>query len=161
MLLPLAGDRKPIALEKMGQFEGFGIFSPDGNWIAVETGGEIIVRALKQVTSGPPSASGFLRDAGKWQISSGGGRAARWRRDGRELYYLGPDGKLVAVEMKLGPTVQAGVPKSLFTVPAASSVGGYAVTADGQRFLFPVPAGDKGPASVTVMLNWTNAFGLQ
>jgi Tol biopolymer transport system component len=161
MLLPLAGDRTPIAFEKIGRFEGYGIFSPDGNWIAVETGGEIFVRAMKQVPRGPQSDSVVLHDGGRWQISSGGGRLARWRRDGRELYYLGSDGKLVARDMKLGPTVQAGVPKSLFTVPAPESVGGYAVTADGQRFLIPLAVGEKTRSSVTVMLNWTNGLGLQ
>jgi Tol biopolymer transport system component len=161
MLLPLAGDRKPAALEKIGQFGGAGIFSPDGTWITFETRGEIFVHAINQVETGSRSNSGVSREADNWQISSGGGRLARWRPDGRELYYLGSDGKLIAVEVKLGSAVQAGVRRSLFTVPAATTLGGYAVTADGQRFLIPVPVGERIPSSVTVMLNWTNALGNQ
>jgi hypothetical protein len=74
---------------------------------------------------------------------------------------LAGSAKLMAVEMKLGRAIQAGTPKLLFAVPAAGNVSGYAVTSDGQRFLIPIPVGEMAPSSVTVLLNWTNALGLQ
>lgn len=90
----------------------------------------------------------------KYQISSAGGTAPTWRRDGKELFYVSSDQKLMAVPMALGARVEPGTPQELF-----SSVGltGYAPTRDGQRFLVNAPTGGEGAAAppITVVLNWT------
>jgi hypothetical protein len=96
----------------------------------------------------------------KWQVSTAGGLQARWRRDGKELFYLAADQKLMAVPVKTGPSFQAGSPQELFPdAPIASTVGVgqffYTPSKDGQRFLMSLPA--EGAASqppITVVLNW-------
>ena len=90
----------------------------------------------------------------KWQISKGGGSRAKWRRDGKELFYLAPDQKLMAVEVGAGAVFHKGVPKQLFETRIGSLFGRFAVTANGQRFLVPAPVGEPIPTPATVVLNW-------
>jgi hypothetical protein len=77
-------------------------------------------------------------------VSSGGGIHPRWRRDGRELYFLGPGDEMMAVEISNSAgMIVAATPRKLFTVPlndiSGSYVSPYDVSADGQRFLLNVP----------------------
>jgi hypothetical protein len=91
-----------------------------------------------------------------WLVSRGGGVQSRWRRDGKEVFYISPDSKLMAVEVKTRPEFQSGTPQALFmtdlidtgirTGPASWDVG-----PDG-RFLFITESSID--ASVTVVLNW-------
>ena len=86
-------------------------------------------------------------------MSRGGGTAPRWRRDGRELFYLAPDGKMMAVEVIPGQAFQVGTPTPLFQIPPGAIVGD--VTADGRRFLLVTPVGPSASVPFTVVLNWT------
>lgn len=106
--LPLAGDRKPVALLQTPFIEQHPQTSPDGKWLAYtsnETGRlEIYVQTL------PPGG-------GKWQVSSGGGGFARWRPDGKELFYMDRPsfGKIVAVAVRAtGTTFEYSTPRPLF-----------------------------------------------
>ena len=158
-VLPLTGDRKPTALLQTQFSETHGQISPDGKWMAYtsnETGrSEIYVRPFP---AGP----------GKWQISTNGGSFARWRRDGRELFYMdrGSSGKLVAIDVKSSAsTFEAGTPKELFdpgyvNLPAGGPYHTYAVSPDGQRFLIPRPesAAAETPAPIVVVLNWAEGI---
>ena len=98
--------------------------------------------------------------------TAAGGVEPRWRRDGRELYYLGLDGKLMAVSVKGDRTFEAGQPAPLFqttiTVNATQpdEAHHYDVTADGQRFLVLsyYPAANSAPDSITAVVNWTAAL---
>ena len=79
----------------------------------------------------------------------------QWRRDGRELFYISPDRKLMAVEVKAnGSTFEAGVPKALFE-PALPMLSGYwkpyAITADGQRFLITTLLEEATSSPITVV----------
>jgi Tol biopolymer transport system component len=93
-VLPLDGSRKAAPYLETRFAETHGQFSPDTRWIAYasnESGPfEIYVRPF-------PAAPG------KWLISVNGGRLPRWRRDGKELYYLSAEGKLMAVSLKPTP----------------------------------------------------------
>ena len=110
----------------------------------------------------------FPTGAGKFQISTGeGGRQPRWRRDGKELFYLSTDGKLMSVEVKTEPRFAAGAPKPLFDVrqfPSNATAGGpfrYDVAPDGKRFLIDSLATateDSDSAPITVVLNWPAAL---
>src|SRR5260370_42458177 len=95
----------------------------------------------------------------KHQISLAGGSSPNWRRDGKELYYVSPDGKLMAVPFKTGKSFEAGTPEALFSHAAPRSFG---VTKDGQRFLMiaPVVATDSTPSvpPIRVVLNWQAAL---
>ena len=101
---------------------------------------------------------------GKWQISKDGGQIAKWRRDGRELFYYAPDGRLMAVPIAGDAALDVGAAVPLFQPRLLSAQGGigfraqYDVARDGQRFLLNVPREGDAPASITVVLNWAAAL---
>ncbi|MBI3666800.1 MAG: serine/threonine-protein kinase, partial [Acidobacteria bacterium] len=150
-ILPLEGGGKPFPFLRSAFNESQGQFSPDGRWIAYtsnESGkSEIYVRPF----SGAEAGAGA-----KAQISSNGGTGPRWRRDGKELFYVAPDNKLMAVVVKAGAgAFQAGgVPQPLFKTRAADFNFLYAVAADGRRFLVISQAEQAASAPATVVLNW-------
>jgi Tol biopolymer transport system component len=135
--------------------ERFGQFSPDGQWVAYDSNEsgrfEIYVR---------PFSAGGAAGVGKWPISTVGGEQPRWRRDGKELFYLGPDRRMMAVEVKTaGGRFEPGNPKALFPTRAVVIPGRfpavYAVTADGQRFLINTEGDEPVSQPATVVINWT------
>jgi serine/threonine protein kinase/Tol biopolymer transport system component len=156
-VLPLFGDRKPIPFLRTQFSEGQGQLSPDGRWMAYasnETGRyEVYVQPF------PPSGA-------KWLISPGGGGHPRWRRDGKELFYLalaGGTGEIIVMAAEPTASVSgfgAGTPKALFKTTTLSLLANlgpfgdqvYSVSADGQRFIFLTPVAQSQP--VTVVLNW-------
>jgi eukaryotic-like serine/threonine-protein kinase len=147
-VLPLFGDRKPIPFLQTEFNEGQGQFSPDGRWMAYssdESGRrEVYVQA-------------FPASSGKWQISTAGGAFPRWRRDGKELFYLAADQKLMAVAVQADSTLQAGRPQALFDAHVfGAPIVPYSVSADGQRFLVNTPAQEVNSSPITVVLNWTS-----
>jgi hypothetical protein len=93
------------------------------------------------------------------QLSTGGGVEPRWRRDGKEFFYLAPDGKLMAVDTKSGSSLETSVPKALFpsTIPVSSTGYFYAVTGDGQRFLITDRGGGEALEQINVIENWSAA----
>ena len=95
----------------------------------------------------------------KWKVSAQGGGQARWRRDGKEMFYRTADGKMMAVSLKTQSTFEAGVPRMLFQTsadPLFPNLGiPYAVTADGQRFLINVAMDESRASPITVVTNWT------
>jgi Tol biopolymer transport system component len=102
----------------------------------------------------------FPPGAGKFQISDHGGTQPRWRRDGKELFYLAEDGKLMAVDIKAGASFEAGIPHAVFDarLRAGTSLSNYLydVAPDGQRFLMNATANDSvaNPPSIVVETNW-------
>ena len=102
----------------------------------------------------------FPDAGGKWQVSTAGGAAPRWRADGKELYFLAPDATMMAAPVSAaGTSFEAGTPVALF--PTRIVEGGtlatnrpqYAVARDG-RFLINQPVGDATAAPITLILNW-------
>jgi serine/threonine protein kinase len=143
-VLPLFGDRQPIPFLQTKLEWVFGVFSPDARWIAYQSDESGSYQVYVQ--SFPPSG-------GKWQISSEGGSWPRFRRDGKELFYLAASGKLMAVEVKANASgFEFSAPRPLFE---AHTTDRYAVTADGQRFLINTPVEESSSAPITVVLNWT------
>jgi eukaryotic-like serine/threonine-protein kinase len=154
-VLPL-GDKKPFPFLGTEFNEADGRFSPDGRWVVYssdESGrSEIYVRPF----SPNPNATATGAQ-GKWLISNNGGAHPRWGVDGKELYYLGLDGTLMAVDVSTSPAFRADVPKPLFRPPLQSAFfvsRTWDVTADGKRFLFPAPTAQSQQAPFTVVLNW-------
>ena len=155
-VLPLTGDdRKPMPYLQTESSAFQARFSPDSRWVAYtsdESGKyEVYVRPF-------PAASG-----GKWMVSRGGGNQPRWRRDGKELFYISADSKLMAVDVAAASgTFQAGIPKALFAAPiwgggATNNVTRYDVTADGKKFLInslPTETTATPSSPITVVLNW-------
>jgi eukaryotic-like serine/threonine-protein kinase len=143
--IPLLGERKPLEVARTNSRETEGRFSPNGRWIAyVSTESrraEVYVQPFPRV--GP-----------KMQISVGGGALPRWRRDGRELFYLAPDNRLMAVSIAGGgASIEAAPPRPLFTLPNAPQFAQqYEPSPDGQRFLMTKVVSEASP--ITVILNW-------
>ena len=150
-VLPLQGDRKPVALLNSPFDEGNGQFSPDGRWMAYHSNES----GRYEVYLVPFPAGG-----GKWPISTDGGISPRWRRDGKELFFLGPDGSMMAATVSTSGTFpEAAPPVKLFQTHI---IGGgtnynnkhqYAVSSDG-RFLINVPFGDSVNRPITLLQNW-------
>jgi eukaryotic-like serine/threonine-protein kinase len=151
-LLPLTGDRKPVSYLETSFDEREARFSPDGKWMAYQSSESGQFQVYVQTV--PPSGA-------KYQISSSGGTQPQWRRDGKELFYISADQKLMAVAVRLGATVEAGVPEPLFPVVLTQFAGvAYRPSHNGQRFLVNVPAGGAAAAAaqpLTVVTNWQAA----
>jgi Tol biopolymer transport system component len=149
-VLPLAGGGKETAFLATPFSESEARFSPDGQWLAYtsdESG-----RKEVYVTS-------FPGREGKWQISSGGGFGARWRRDGRELFFVAPDLRIHSVEVRPGEAFEAGAPRPLFaTQMFLDPEAGYDVTADGQRFLVNELVPPEEPEPITLVVDWPAAL---
>jgi eukaryotic-like serine/threonine-protein kinase len=152
-VLPLEGDHKPVQLRASKFNEVVGVFSPDGRWIVYESDEsgryEAYVRPFLAIgPSGVPSLG-----EGKWQISRDGAALPKWRADGKEIIFQGPNGSPMAVEVRTkGTAFEAGIPKQLFQLPTGSSY--WDVTSDGEKFLVPVPSGPQSRTPITVVLNW-------
>jgi serine/threonine protein kinase len=150
-LMPLAGDAKPVSFLSAPGDQIHGNFSPDGKLVAYtssESG-----RFEVHVQTFP------LSDR-QWTVSTTGGYEPRWRADGREIYYLSLDQKLMAVAVGPGPSF--GAPTELFQVRVAEGVSAqrthYVASRDGRRFLVYTPTGDTAIVPITVVLNWTAAL---
>jgi Tol biopolymer transport system component/predicted Ser/Thr protein kinase len=145
-LLPVSGRQTPIPIGPPGVLTDYAGISPDGNYFAFSSGesgrGEVYVEAM------PPKT-------GKWQISINGGQEARWRKDGKELFFVSPDRKMMAVDIQTGQgVVTAGVPHPLFQVPNGANGFDYDISPDGRRFLISTPSANAANAPITVVLNW-------
>ena len=158
-VLPLAGDGTPsgtaTSFANTVFSEEQGRFSPDTRWIAYASDESGRSEIYIQPFPAPPNGGS------KTPISRDGGSQPRWRRDGKELFYSSPDGKLMAVDVTEGPIFKASAPRILFQVPVAQighNEGGVQVLAwdvapDGKRFL--IDTATTSSESVTVVLNWT------
>ncbi len=155
-LFPIAGDRKPRQFSSTRFDEWDARFSPDSARIAFssnESGKtEVYVASVE-------------RPGEKRAVSIGGGTAPRWKRDGRELYYLAADNRsIMAVPIEPGATFKAGAPARLFSLSTQTVSRGrargtpYDVSPDGQRFLIGVPAGEPSSSIITVVLNWATGL---
>ena len=107
----------------------------------------------------PGLFGGGLGGGGKWQVSTTGGQQPRWRGGGKELFYIAPDRKLMAVPTDMtGGSFRAGSPQALFEtrLPAVGTLNSflYDATADGRRFLMADQMGDPAPSPMTVVINW-------
>jgi serine/threonine protein kinase len=152
--LPLDGDRKPFSVVQTDFEERNAQFSPDGNWIAYQSNESGRSEIYIQPFPGPGP---------KTRISTGGGAQARWRRDGKELFYVTLDGRLVAAPIRLpsdSASVEAGasVPLMLthLAVAPVEIIDGaqYVVSPDGQRFLVNTAAQEATAPPISVILNW-------
>ena len=151
--LPLDGDRKPFPVVQTNFDEEAAQFSPDGKWIAYQSDESGRVEIYVQPFPGPGN---------RWPISTDGGSQVRWRSDGKELFYVALDGRLMAVPIRVASN--AGAPEVDTSVTLfAPRLGGavqqadyrhqYMVSSDGQRFLVATVT-EQANSPITVILNW-------
>jgi Tol biopolymer transport system component len=158
--LPMMGDPKPFPVVRTNADEREGQFSPpDGRWVAYVSNETGIDEVYIQPFPGPGA---------KRQASTNGGVDPRWGRDGRELFYVAPDGKLMAVPIHVEPdrALNLGPPVALFSTRLATGANvtagsftrpQYAVAPDG-RFLMNVTADDNVVSPISIVLNWATAL---
>jgi Tol biopolymer transport system component len=151
VLLPVAGGEPTRFLNGKGS-ESNGQISPDGKWVTYasdESGNWEIY-----VTSFPGAA-------GKWQVSRGGGTEPRWRGDGKEIFYIAPNGMLIAVPVNSAGAFVTGTPAPLFQIRGRSPISStdiftYDVAKDGQRFLVNRYVKPEHVPPLTILLNAPN-----
>ncbi len=150
-LLPMTGnDRKATPWLQTRFNEASGQISPDSKWIlyASDESGKFEI----YLNSFPVSGQ-------KIQISNAGGEQPRWRGDGKEVFYISPDKKVVSVELNFGETLEPGTPRILFQtqiVPMIEARNHWDVTADGQTFLINTTSPSTAEAPIEVITNWTS-----
>jgi serine/threonine protein kinase len=147
-ILSLGDKREPRFVLRTPFDESYPGVSPDGRWIAYlsnETGrSEVAIR---------PASGSFEQ----WQVSTAGGSQARWRDDGRELYFVSPDGFLMAVSIETQPVFRPGAPRQLFRLPERPERDTPIfedVTPDGKRFLLNVPVVARSSVGFHAIVNW-------
>jgi Tol biopolymer transport system component len=146
-VLPMQGERKPYPLVQSPFNNVYARFSPSGRWVAYQSNesGHNEVYAI--------SAQG---GGGKWQVSVGGGHLPVWRADGKEIYYLSPENRVMSVAVhESGATVEFAAPRALFQTRVLGGIGSrYDVTPDGKRFLVLVEKQEEN-TPVTLVVNWS------
>ena len=146
-ILPLEGERKPVPLLRTRFREIHAVLSADGRWVAFVSDESGRLEVYVQPFQGTRE---------RHRVSTAGGLHPRWRRDGRELFYLSPDKQLMAVPVTLGPSLELGAPRALFSIEASQSAdASYDVSADGERFIVSSKLPGTG-ASPTIILNWAS-----
>jgi serine/threonine protein kinase/Tol biopolymer transport system component len=160
-VLPMEADGKPWPFLKSNFTEKEGQFSRDGRWVAYvsnESGRfEVYVRPFLA----PAASSTADHSAGQsWQVSTAGGISPTWRPDGKEVYYIAPDGKLMAAAITVNRATlePPGAPVALFQTRIYGGTNSqvarqYDVSHDG-RFLINTVREDNNTAPITLLQNW-------
>jgi Tol biopolymer transport system component len=140
------GSERPLLKEPFNQMGAR--LSPDGRWLAYES-----------EESGTPEivARRFPELSDRRQISAGGGSQPRWRGDGKELFYVSPDRKLMAVDIRTQPAFETGAPHALFQthiLPTIEARNHYDASADGQQFVVNSRRPEDASLPITVVTGW-------
>ena len=156
-MLPLVGERKAVLIVRTEGNTVQPAVSPDGRWLAYQS--DESHRPEIYITPFPGGGA-------KWQVSTTGGFAPRWRADGKELFYVARDGHLMATPIAVtadGQALTPGAPVSLFLVRLASGTTAtlgtysgrpqYAVARDG-RFLVNLAVDAEATPPIAIVLNW-------
>ena len=152
-VLPLFGDRKAFPYLHDRYSEHSAKVSPGGQWLAYVS---------DETTRDEVYVQTFPSPGGKVQVSTGGARYPVWSRDGKELFFITSDQKMMAVEVRNNNgRFDPGIPKPLFDTRTANvnNVGNlwFDVSKDG-RFLIPTATEVTGGSPITVEINWTEAL---
>jgi eukaryotic-like serine/threonine-protein kinase len=144
-IVDVTGQEPPATILNGSYWEGTPAFSPDGHYLAYlsqESGrSEVYVRT-------------YPGTEGKWQISTRGGARPFWSADGRTLYFLADDRKVMATDVELDGGFRAGIPHLLFEYASPLEVGSLATWTDGERFLAAEPVEATNPEPFTVVMSW-------
>jgi Tol biopolymer transport system component len=145
--LPMTGEKpKPVTIANTPFEEHMGQFSPDARWVAYNTDesgrAEIVVQA-------------FPESYGTVHVSTNGGAAPRWSADGKEIYFIAPDGMMMAVDVVTSDsTLNPGKPVALFSTHMDNLIfrHQYAVSRDGRFLIMNREVDEASP--ITMLINW-------
>ena len=145
-VLPMEGERKPVSYLQGPFRERGAVFSPDGKWVAYESDES----GRFEIYVAP-----FPIHSGKWQVSVTGGEWPHWRSDGKELYYISPDDKMMAAEVSAaGGDFRVGKVTPLFQARPSRAGTVFDVSRDGKRFLINSATESVDDAPITLVVNW-------
>jgi Tol biopolymer transport system component len=151
-IMPVSGDRTARAYLATQFDEQWGKVSPDGKWMSYQSNDsgrfDIYVQS-------------FPVPGGKVKVSRSGGSHPSWGKDGRELYYVSADDKLMAVPVQSGAEISAGTPVALFEIGSygrRNNVYTYQPAVDGQRFLVIKALDNPSTRPLTLLQNLTSLF---
>jgi dipeptidyl aminopeptidase/acylaminoacyl peptidase len=159
-IYPMTGESPAFRLLTGDAVESDGQFSPDGQWVAYASNesGRNEVYVVPFHMASKSTAPGYGGIEGKRQISISGGQRPRWRRDGKELYYVKPDSTFVAVPIvSIDAKLEIGAEEPLFRANPAVNLFPYDVSPDGSKF-FVVTAPPESTAPITLVENWPSDF---
>ena len=145
-VLPLAPGSKPYPFIQEPLRQEYSRFSPDGRWVAYQSNES----GRDEIHVVP-----FPGPGDKVQLSTNSGRFARWRRDGKEIFYIGAANRLMAVPVDgNGPAFRPGVEAPLFEMTPVRGDWSYDVTPDGRRFIVNTQVEQASTQPITVVVNW-------
>ena len=144
--LSLHGEPQPRAVVKTSAYDGGGVFSPDGHWLAYVTNESGQFEVYVRPYPGPDR---------RVQVSTVGGTHPRWNRNGKELFYRNGN-KMMVVDVSTTPDLGLSRPRILFeqryAFGSAQTVANYDVSPDGERFV--MVKDDSASGRINVVLNW-------
>jgi Tol biopolymer transport system component len=144
--VPVVGDRKAFPVVQGPGEEIWGTFSADSKWVAYES---------DESGRGEVYVAPFPGPGGKWQVSTGGGVNIIWP-PGKELFYITPDSRAIALEFDVqGTNFVAGKSRELFGGRAFGNSAGQDVSRDGKRWLFALPVDQVNASPLMLVTNWT------
>jgi serine/threonine protein kinase/Tol biopolymer transport system component len=153
MALPLTQGGASIPLTDSSHTRDEASFSPDGRWFAYGS---------NESGTWEVYVASFPESEKHTKISQQGGVQARWRADGKEIFYLSPEGAVMSVQFTPEASTPFSAPVQLFQSPLgtpSATIDEFDVTRDGRRFLFIVPLEGSQTVPITVRLNWLKGFG--
>jgi eukaryotic-like serine/threonine-protein kinase len=142
------GAKKPFPYLQTEFSESWPKFSPDGKWV---------VYTSDESKQSEVYVQSFPTPGNKWKVSVDGGSRAVWSRDGKEIFYLSLDKKLMAAPVLPGEVLRTGTPKPLFDTRIAVTRL-YDASPDGRRFLIVNPVDEAAAPPITVVVNWTSGI---
>ncbi|HEY3926857.1 MAG TPA: protein kinase [Candidatus Koribacter sp.] len=144
--LPLSGEPTPIPQVTTQFREVIPVFSPDGHWIAYQSNESGVMQIYMK---------SFPGESGKYQVSTGGGQAPRWRGDGKELFFQGSEGIYAVDVRENGAALQLGTPHLLFKANLVGpATGPFSPSADGMKFVINQAGSSGSNAPLTLLTNW-------
>jgi len=151
-IVETAGEKKARPFATEANFQGDSRFSPDGRWLAYDSDESGRFEVYVRPFPGP---------GGRWQISTAGGGQPHWRRDGKELTFLTPENKLMAVPIGTTSGFQAGPPALLFAIHPSLNGAAYDATGDHQKFLVNTVPDEQGSPPLSLLVHWTRLLEKQ
>jgi eukaryotic-like serine/threonine-protein kinase len=150
-IVPTDGSGKPFPFIESPFVDALPVFSPDGHYVAYMSTESSRPEVYVQQFPGP---------GGKWQVSAAGGVEPHWSADGKTIYFLSTDAKMMVTAVAAGATFTAETPRALFEahILPGQRRNSYLVSGDGQKFLLLAPVGKDRIAPITVVLNWAAAL---
>ena len=147
--LPLTGDPKPVPWMQTPAHEMTGRFSPDGRWVAF---------VQSDADGYAVYVDAFPTRGHRQRVSPGLGQRPMWSSEGRRLYYVTPDLRMMEVQITtVGDDLRVSPPVELFRAPPLNSTVeriAFWPSADGQRFLYLARQDEAIPRTINVVLNW-------